>query len=105
MAMQENENINWLKDEQGREYYIRKATKEDMTLTEDELKLIENYSNLEICCACCQEDIIQKIIKRPFSACGTCYCCAGDYSEFDDPEFVENNVHIYVTVYRDNNNY
>jgi hypothetical protein len=62
----------------------------DFTLTMKELELVENQ-HLSFCCECCRSSDIERIIKRPFTNCGFCYCCAGDNASFDYP-----NLRIYM---------
>lgn len=73
---------------------LRRMKKSDYTLTVDEENLV-NASEIDICCNCCSAHLIEKIIKRPFYACHTCFCCVGD-----DPAF--NNRHNLIINVRDN---
>lgn len=59
--------------------YLRPLQKSDYTLTKNEEELVHKRLKDTICCYCCSDtNAISKVIKRPFSACGICYCCAGD---------------------------
>ena len=61
---------------------LRPIEKKDYTLSEQEKKIVSSYQN-ELCCYCCSSSYIEKIIKRPFTSCGVCYCCVGDDPAFD----------------------
>lgn len=62
---------------------LRPICKSDYTLTENEEILVQNAN---VFCNCCQPHLVEEIIKRSFTSCGTCYCCAGDNPSFDNPD-------------------
>lgn len=63
---------------------LRPIRKTDYTLTKNkEIMLKDTYIH---CCYCCESELIQEIIKRPFTECGFCYCCVGDDPNFDNPD-------------------
>lgn len=64
---------------------LRPIEEKDYTLSEKETKIVLN-SKIETCCFCCGSDVIQNVIKRPFTSCGICYCCVGDDPAFDMPD-------------------
>jgi hypothetical protein len=57
--------------------HFRPLEKHDYTLAPEEEENFNN-SDVHIYCTCCQAEYIESIIKRPFTCCHTCYCCAGN---------------------------
>ena len=65
---------------------FRPILKSDYTLTNGEKWLLKQKKIRGCCCDCCDSDEISRIIRRPFTGCRTCYCCAGDDPSFDSPD-------------------
>lgn len=65
---------------------MRPINKHDYTLTEEENEILKQRGYNGRCCCCCDSTRVEKIIKRPFSSCGVCYCCVGDDPFFDDKD-------------------
>lgn len=66
----------------------RPIEEHDYTLTEEEKEKLKNHY---MPCTCCCAYEIAQVLKRKFTGCGVCFCCAGD-----DPTMYENDLCIFI---------
>lgn len=65
---------------------FRPIRKRDYTLTPSEKLYLAKKQISGCCCECCSSDEVAKAIRRPFTGCRVCYCCAGDDPSVDSPD-------------------